>query len=108
MEIMKICSKCKNKRDISEYHKGRGKDGLCARCKDCVKKHLEISFENNYKILFKNRDRSKKLHIDHVIPLSLAKTEEELIGLNHYINLQYLYDKDNLEKHDKLDWKLQN
>ena len=33
--------------------------------------------------------------IDHIKPLSLAKNEEELIGLNHYTNLQPLCSKIN-------------
>ena len=33
--------------------------------------------------------------IDHVIPLSSTKTEEELIKLNHYTNLQPLCSKVN-------------
>lgn len=37
-------------------------------------------------------------HIDHVIPLSSANTEEELKQLFHYRNLQPLWAKDNLSK----------
>ena len=33
---------------------------------------------------------SKTWDIDHMIPISSAKTEEELIKLNHYTNLQPL------------------
>ena len=33
--------------------------------------------------------------IDHIIPLSSAKTEEEMILLNHYSNLQPLCSKIN-------------
>lgn len=43
-----------------------------------------------------------KYHIDHIIPLVTAKTEEELIMLNHYTNLQLLYPEDNLKKGAKL------
>ena len=37
-------------------------------------------------------------HIDHIIPLATAKTEDEIIRLNHYTNLQPLWAIDNLKK----------
>lgn len=40
-------------------------------------------------------------HIDHKIPLSSAKTEEEVIKLNHYTNLQPLWATENIRKRNK-------
>ena len=39
--------------------------------------------------------------INHIIPVSSAKTEEEMIKLNHYLNLQPLWESDNIRKGNK-------
>ena len=41
-------------------------------------------------------------HIDHIIPLSSAKTEEEVYKLCHHTNLQPLWAEDNLKKGSKI------
>jgi len=40
-------------------------------------------------------------HIDHIIPISTAKTEDEVIALHHFTNLRPLWAVDNAEKGDK-------
>jgi len=41
-------------------------------------------------------------HLDHIIPIASAKTEEDIIRLNHYTNFQPLWAKDNLSKGSKI------
>lgn len=41
-------------------------------------------------------------HIDHIIPLSSAKNEEELLKLSHYTNLQPLWMLENIKKGNKI------
>ena len=43
----------------------------------------------------------KDLNIDHVVPISLAETEDEILLLNHYSNLQLLTKKENYTKGSK-------
>lgn len=59
--------------------------------------HLESQFKDG--MSWENRG---KWHIDHKIPLASAKTEEELLKLCHYTNLQPLWAFDNLSKGSKI------
>ena len=40
-------------------------------------------------------------HIDHIKPISLATTEQEVMELNNYNNLQPLWAVDNIKKSNK-------
>lgn len=59
--------------------------------------YLESLFKENM-----SWDNRSEWHIDHIVPLSSATTEEELIKLCHYTNLQPLWAEDNLKKGSKL------
>ena len=41
-------------------------------------------------------------HIDHIIPVAFAQTEQELLMLNHYSNLRPIWRMDNLTKSDSI------
>ena len=60
------------------------------------KQHLEIQFTEGMSL-----ENHGKWHMDHIVPISSAKTEEEVIKLNHYTNFQPLWAKDNLIKSNK-------
>ena len=62
-----------------------------------LKEHLEKQFISG--MTWENRN---EWHIDHIIPLSSAKTEDELYKLCHYTNLQPLWAEDNLKKSNKI------
>jgi hypothetical protein len=47
-------------------------------------------------------DNYGKWHMDHIYPLSLAKTTEEIEKLCHYTNLQPLWAVDNIRKGNKI------
>lgn len=42
-----------------------------------------------------------EIHLDHIIPLATAKTEDDVLALSHFTNLRPLWAKDNIDKRDK-------
>lgn len=55
--------------------------------------YLEASFEPSM-----SWENYGEWHIDHIVPISWATTEDEILRLNHYTNLQPLWAKDNFKK----------
>jgi hypothetical protein len=62
-----------------------------------LKEHLEKQFTGGM-----NWDNQGKWHIDHIVPLSSAKTEQEIYNLCHYSNLQPLWAEENMKKGNKI------
>ena len=63
------------------------------------RKHIERQFLKG--MTWENLDQ---WHIDHIIPMATAKTEEDVIRLNHYTNLRPLWAEDNLRKGARIDY----
>lgn len=124
----------KVKKQIYEIDKRRSREDKLYRLKRCVRSNIKNSFVrkkfskklNTQEILqcdinffvnyllqtFKNNygcewDKIEKVHIDHIIPLATAHTEEEVYRLCHYSNLQLLKEKDNLAKNSKLQYNIE-
>lgn len=82
--------------------KGYVKDSKTIQILGCTyeefKAHLESKFEpwmnwDNYGLY--NGELNHGWDIDHIVPLSTAKTEQDIIKLNHFSNLQPLCSKVN-------------
>lgn len=119
----------KNKKRIAEYVKQKRKDDPIYRLKGNTRKLIGNSitqggyskntktnailgcsydeFISHLSSLFQEGmtlENYGEWQIDHIIPLAIAKTQAEILALNHYTNLQPLWWQDNLAKSNKLDW----
>lgn len=61
------------------------------------KSHLQNKFTDGMSL-----ENHGEWHLDHIIPISTAKTKEEVIKLNHYTNFQPLWAEDNIKKGNKI------
>jgi hypothetical protein len=64
---------------------------------DFFKEYIQSKFTKGMTL-----ENHGKWHLDHIIPVSLAKTQEDVIRLNHYTNFQPLWAKENLIKSTKI------
>ena len=92
-------TRIKNYMRFNKISLGTGSLELVGLTAEDLKKYIESKFKegmswDNYGVY--------GWHLDHIIPLSSAKNEEELKGLCHYTNLQPLWAFDNLSKFNKI------
>ncbi len=94
----RITSSFKNK----SYNKNSRTPKILGCSFDELKSYLELKFESwmtwNNQGLY-NGELNYGWDIDHKIPLASAETEEELLKLNHYTNLQPLCSRINIYNH---------
>jgi hypothetical protein len=99
--LFKISSSIRTRLGIAIKQKAWNKNNTFKQYIGCsleeLKKHIETQFQPGMNWSNHGRDG---WHLDHIIPLSSARNEEELYKLNHYSNLQPLWAKDNLRKSD--------
>lgn len=67
--------------------------------KEGFMRHIETQFKEG--MTWENHSHNG-WHVDHIIPVSLGDTKEEIVKLNHYTNLQPLWSQENWEKGNKI------
>ena len=70
----------------------------------CSFDEFKIYLESKFDVNMNWENQGTYWHLDHIIPISSAKTEEDVYRLNHYTNFQPLFWLDNLKKSNKI-WK---
>lgn len=80
---------------------GFKKDSLSMKILGCdwdqLRAHIEKQFTKGM-----SWDRLPELHLDHLVPMSTAKTEEDVIALSHFTNIRPMWAKDNMKKSSKV------
>lgn len=70
----------------------------------CFLEDLKLYLEKQFIIGMNwNNNSTHGWHVDHIIPLSSAQTEEEMYKLCHYTNLQPLWCGDNHKKSNRIE-----
>jgi hypothetical protein len=94
---MNILSRTNSALKSSFWQKGSNNEKLLGANRDTVIMHIENKFKEG--MTWSNR---KFWHIDHIVPLSSATTEEQLYNLANYKNLSPEWKDVNLKKSGKI------
>jgi hypothetical protein len=99
--IFRLSQNIRNRMNTFISSNNFSKNGKTFELIGCSQIELRIYLENKF-LPGMSWDNKGEWHIDHIIPLSSANCEEDIIILAHYTNLQPLWAKDNLKKKDKI------
>jgi len=81
------------KRNINNFDKTKNTESILGCTIEEFRIYIQSKFKEGMSI-----ENHGEWHLDHIKPLKLATTEEEIIKLNHYTNFQPLWAIDNLRK----------
>lgn len=81
------------RRGANQFRKNAKSEYILGCTIEEFKKHIEKKFTKGMSF-----DNYGEWHLDHIKPLALATTEEEVVNLNHYTNFQPLWAEDNFKK----------
>jgi hypothetical protein len=99
--LFKLITNLRNRVNLSFRRNGYTKKsktyGILGCSYDEFKTYLENKFVDNM-----NWSNQGEWHLDHIIPVSSGRNENEIIKLNHYTNFQPLWGIDNLIKGNKI------
>jgi hypothetical protein len=85
------------KRGINKYNKTTKTENILGCTIDEFRNYISLQFKTG--MCFENHG---EWHLDHIVPIASAQTQEEVIKLNHYTNFQPLWAEDNLRKGSKI------
>lgn len=97
-ELFKLAHKTRDLIRKSINYKGYSKDTKTYDILGCTYEFFKTYLESQ----FTKEMNWNNIYLDHIYPVSLAKTKEEIIQLNHYTNFQPLLAIDNLKKSNKI------
>jgi len=81
------------------FKKGSATENIIGCSNDAFRCHIEKQFTKGM-----GWHNFPQWHIDHIVPISSAKTEQDVIALNHFTNLRPLWASDNLKKSNKIEF----
>jgi hypothetical protein len=85
------------KRGINQFRKNAKTEDILGCTIEEFRDYISLKFTKGMSF-----DNHGKWHLDHIIPLASAETEEDILRLNHYTNFQPLWAADNISKGAKI------
>jgi hypothetical protein len=100
--LYKLSSSIRNRIGLSFKRNGYTKNSSTYEILGCSFEDFKLYLQD----LFKDGmswENQGEWHLDHIVPVSSAQTEEEIIKLNHYTNFQPLWAIDNIKKGNSIE-----
>ena len=92
---MKICTRCRKEKDVSEFNKNKSKsDGLCRVCKECNKELLKDHYQRNKEYYLERNRRRKRERKEYIRSF---KTRCEICGEDHIACLDFHHPQEDKE-----------